>query len=264
MEQQQLPPSKQLLQARIDKQLSLESIAPQLNLPVATLKALEQADYDALHGPAYVVAYMRAYAQLLGLNAQDLILQYKELYLQQPQQENSLLQSALIKEQHKKYKTAYGVAAALVLLLLLAVLTPDNFQGAANNSGIIIDTSYGSAHIINLDSLPEENPTQGLLPEMMLKTQQGTIEETAAVTWPKVAELYFHFTADCWVEVFDGEGQRIYAALQKTDQTLALTGKPPFRISLGYAPGVELSYNGEPVNITTSSANATELVVGKS
>lgn len=263
MEQQQLPPSEQLLQARTSKQWSLESLAKQLNLPVATLSALEKADYEVLHGSAYVIAHMRAYAQLLGLNAQDLVTQYKAEYLQSPEQEVRSLQSAFIKDQHKKYKTAYGVAAAAVLLLLLAVLSPDNLQLAANDdSSIIIDTSYGSTYLSNVQSLPDENPTQGLLPDVVTKAQLSDGVENIEEALQEVSELAFHFTADCWVEVFDGEGQRIYAALQKSDQTLELSGKPPFRISLGYAPGVELSYNGEPVSITASSANVAQLVVG--
>lgn len=264
-QQQQLPPSEQLLQARSKKQWTIEHLAQQLNLPVATLVALEQANYDALHGSGYVIAHMRAYAQILGLDADTLIQQYKALYVEpQSQENNALLQSAFILEQHKKYKTAYGALAALLLLLSLAVLTPDTFKNVSNDKGITIDTSYGSAFIANNSALPEDNPTQDLLPAVQYNAAKTTASTSENHAGQKLSELHFRFTANCWVEVFDGDGQRIYAALQKENQTLALSGKPPFRISLGYAPGVELSYNGSPVSITTSSANATELVVGKS
>jgi cytoskeleton protein RodZ len=77
--------------------------------------------------------------------------------------------------------------------------------------------------------------------------------------------LEFSFTADCWVEVRDGDNTLIFADLKRTRDTLLLRGKEPFSIVLGYAPGVSLSHNGAPVDIEADErSNAAALVVTRS
>ena len=45
-----------------------------LNLTQRTIEALEADDYQSLPGRVYVNGYVRAYAKMLGLDADDLIL----------------------------------------------------------------------------------------------------------------------------------------------------------------------------------------------
>ena len=72
------------------------------------------------------------------------------------------------------------------------------------------------------------------------------------------------FSADSWVEVRDGTGRNIYADLNRAGQQLDLSGRGPFRVLFGYAPGVEVSYNGEPVALTPHIRNdVASLVIGR-
>ena len=73
------------------------------------------------------------------------------------------------------------------------------------------------------------------------------------------------FTAECWVEVKDAEGNMLVADLKSQGDKLQIEGLAPFEILLGYAPAASLSYNGEPVkiNINTRSKSA-RFTVGKS
>lgn len=77
--------------------------------------------------------------------------------------------------------------------------------------------------------------------------------------------LFFSFTGDCWVEVKDMQDNVIYAALKKAEDTLSLDGNGPFKVLLGYAPGVTLNFNGERVEIDPNSrTNSARIVVGRS
>jgi len=76
--------------------------------------------------------------------------------------------------------------------------------------------------------------------------------------------LSFSFSDDCWVEVQDRSGRSIYSDLSRPGQSLELTGEAPFRILLGYAPGVHLEYNGEPVALAAHTRNnVAQLVLGQ-
>ena len=78
------------------------------------------------------------------------------------------------------------------------------------------------------------------------------------------AELWFEFAEDCWIEVFDMEGELLYKDLQRRYESLRLIGSGPFQIRLGYAPGVTLEYNGERVPLAPHTRNnVASLVVGQ-
>ncbi|MEE8057324.1 MAG: RodZ domain-containing protein [Pseudomonadales bacterium] len=76
--------------------------------------------------------------------------------------------------------------------------------------------------------------------------------------------LYFHFSDDCWVEVKDSDNKVIFADLKRAADTLELSGNAPFRVLLGYAPGVSLDYNGKSVAIGVNQKNnSARLVIGR-
>ena len=62
--------------------------------------------------------------------------------------------------------------------------------------------------------------------------------------------LVFRFTDDRWVQVFDASGSLLHEDLERAEGELELRGDAPFTITLGYAPGVQLEYNGERVMLT--------------
>ena len=77
-------------------------------------------------------------------------------------------------------------------------------------------------------------------------------------------QLRFTFSDECWVEVKSTTGENLYSDLNRAGRTLILTGSGPFRILLGYAPGVSLEFNGEPVPLDRYTRNnVANLVLGQ-
>jgi cytoskeleton protein RodZ len=76
--------------------------------------------------------------------------------------------------------------------------------------------------------------------------------------------IRFTFNDECWVEVKTLGGENLYSDLNRAGRTLMLQGRGPFRILLGYAPGVELEFNGEPVPLARYTRNnVASLVLGE-
>jgi cytoskeleton protein RodZ len=76
--------------------------------------------------------------------------------------------------------------------------------------------------------------------------------------------ITFTFNEECWVEVKALDGENLYSDLNRAGRTLKLQGRGPFRILLGYAPGVALQFNGEPVPLTRYTRNnVATLVLGE-
>lgn len=76
--------------------------------------------------------------------------------------------------------------------------------------------------------------------------------------------LQFTFVDECWVEVKSTAGDNLYSDLSRAGATLTLEGRGPFRILLGYAPGVTLTFNGERVTLAPHTRNnVATLVLGQ-
>jgi len=76
--------------------------------------------------------------------------------------------------------------------------------------------------------------------------------------------LAFRFSEDCWLEVRSASGVTLYSYLGRSGSALELVGAAPFRILLGYAPGAQLSFNGETVPLGPHTRNnVATLVLGQ-
>jgi cytoskeleton protein RodZ len=59
--------------------------------------------------------------------------------------------------------------------------------------------------------------------------------------------LQLNFSADSWVELYDASGQRVFYDLGSANSVRSLTAAAPLRVFLGFADGVQLELNGQPV-----------------
>lgn len=76
--------------------------------------------------------------------------------------------------------------------------------------------------------------------------------------------LRLSFANDCWVEIRDASGRGVFSDLRRAGQQLEVRGEGPFNVLLGYAHGVELTYNGEAVAVAPHIRNdIASLVVGR-
>ena len=68
---------KVLQDARIAKNLSLDTAAQETNIRKSYLEAIEQNDFASLHGDVFVKGVMRTYGNYLGLDGAQLVEEYK-------------------------------------------------------------------------------------------------------------------------------------------------------------------------------------------
>jgi len=63
------------------------------------------------------------------------------------------------------------------------------------------------------------------------------------------SSLRFESATDAWIQVVDGKGTR-FSKLVRAGSTESLTGVPPFRLVVGEAALVKLTYNGNSIDLT--------------
>ncbi|MEM7101407.1 MAG: RodZ domain-containing protein [Pseudomonadota bacterium] len=60
---------------------------------------------------------------------------------------------------------------------------------------------------------------------------------------------------DCWIEVKRADGSLLYGDLGRSGSVIELEGNGPFSVLFGYAPGVDLEFNGERVALAPHTRN---------
>ena len=73
-------PGERLQAARIQQGLSLDDVANRMHLSLDILKAIEDNKFEVITAPIFVKGYLRAYARIVSLNEDEIILQYRDFY----------------------------------------------------------------------------------------------------------------------------------------------------------------------------------------
>lgn len=112
---------------------------------------------------------------------------------------------------------------------------------------------------------PTDSPPDAPLQISLDGAEEGSVPITNPLTYVPGDEhvLVFRFIDDCWVEVLDAGGARVHGDLERAGNELEVSGQAPFALTLGYASGVELEYNGQPVVLEPHTKNnVARLVLG--
>lgn len=66
---------------------------------------------------------------------------------------------------------------------------------------------------------------------------------------PAAVALRVRATSDCWLEIYDAEGRRLYFNLLPGGSATTIRGRAPLRVLLGNVPGVGLDLEGRSIGV---------------
>lgn len=290
-------PGAMVSAARLRAGLSQNELAGKVNLLIGQIIALETDRFEQLPGAMFVRGYLRNIARVLALDEAALIKAYQEqipltapaaIHARTP--EVGAMRRPISLDRVSSARRHWGlVVAALVVASLWGwqqrghdvgralSLTPDVANGETTAlPGGIEEALSGNAEARLMDSVELLSPTKTSIPAVAPTTgaapsvdasvaQQQLATGDSKIVTAEGDQLSLRFSADCWVEIKDRDNRVLVASLKHADDRLQLQGRGPFRVLLGFAPGVEMAYNGTPVNIEVSQGSrSTRLIVGSS
>ncbi|MBA5238978.1 MULTISPECIES: cytoskeleton protein RodZ [Pectobacterium] len=88
----------------------------------------------------------------------------------------------------------------------------------------------------------------GLLGAGAVAPAAGTVAESNPV--PAAHALVMTFTADCWLEVTDASGKKLFSGMQRNGGTLNLDGQSPYKLKIGAPAAVQIQFQGKPVDLS--------------
>jgi cytoskeleton protein RodZ len=293
-------PGETLQAARQAMEISCREVAEALNLPIRTVEAIEANDYEQLPGAVFTRGYIRAYARLLELDSDPVVARYTAGDTDTQTLETEVAQplQGLVREHPQWVVAAAGLAALAVVIALSVWLWPAADDavviapapaavetGTPSPTDVVAPAPAPSAVEPEAQTAPRSTPelpsqtaqpdsprvaanapaTEQLAPGL---PQSGPLAPTPAglsrITPTGSDQLWFQFSEDCWVEIKSTTGASLYSDLSRAGRTLELIGEAPFRILLGYAPGVEMSFNDEVVALAPHTRNnVANLVLGQ-
>jgi len=276
-----------LKRAREKAGMSLASAAENLLISVDIIKALENSQADALPALTFTQGYIRSYARLLGISAEEIISDYVHMA---PDSRQVLTPHSVLPVQKccndklVKFISFSFVVVAVIVLVLWMINTDFTLK-----TDTVADTSDGLATVDSQtlaepqlnesseDSIVEQSTVSvesdasienKLMPEKNLQSEPATtltldvdrsnnanevpatqpLSDLETSTSSVADKLFLSALGDSWCEIQDSTGKRLYYQLLNTGEEIELTGTAPFIVFLGNAPEVRVEINNKIVD----------------
>lgn len=267
-----------LAAARHARGISVIEIAKELHLDEPKVRALEENRFDALGAPVFAKGHMRKYANLVGVPIDDILADYYGL-------NRSVGAPPVVGPPRKiprEVSPGSWVGGTAVILVVAAAawwwfnMKPESGSPAVRPATLAPFESDPQ----NIPSEQQEDPAANLQDDepaiedelIGLPVEEAPdfapIETTpepgpdivAVEEAPDVAnepaannvELVLSYAGDCWTEVTDATGRRLYFDLGTDGRTVTLNGVGPLGVLLGDSSNVSVRVNGFDYSIPAS------------
>lgn len=286
-----LSPGKMLLQARLVAGLSQDHVAKKLYMTVYKVNALEADDYSSLNSDTFARGYLRAYANLVGIDLAVILAAYDELLVQLQPSELVQEKAPIVAENNHRgaWQFLAVIGVFFIALWLISVwffdnhsdsqyVVPlvDNAPSSVASKAVMENASAIDTSAMVLSSASGESNAAELLAVAPAESKQITSvvvspdavnqldEPSEQVKSTRLDELIFSFREESWLEVSDSRGDVLATELQSAGSKLNLVGLAPFDVKLGNAPAVDVLFNGKKIDvIPLMGSNVLTLKIGK-
>lgn len=275
--------------AREARNVSLEEIARELHLDPDMLRDLEANRFDRFSAPVFTKGYLRRYAGLVGVPEEEVLADFEAVSDSDGPPPVVIKSPPVRTRYVPSLQTVLVVLLVCVLGVLGwwafsgAVLTP--LEEASSGSGDarparVSDDAPG-ATLADLSANPGTDRAAPAASEAAAAgasaNAEGTAEEATAEGADAVADgrqaatapsairavseqsaasagnreiaLTLSFTDECWLQVTDGDGERLYAGIARGGQVRRFSAVPPVSLVFGNADAASIEVDGEPYAI---------------
>jgi cytoskeleton protein RodZ len=230
--------------------LTVQQAAEQLNLDPAVILALEAEDYGALGAAVFAKGHLRRYGALLGLPDAELVDAFEQSRSQLPQP--TLVPKARVAmiPVRARPKWPWVVGSLLLFLLvagIIAYLSEYGFGPPGRDEEV--------ARVPATQPVPPPLPATSTVATQPQAPATGTAPPAAAP--PGQVSLLVSFSADSWVEIYDGSGKAVLYDLGLAGTRRSVTATAPLSVTFGNAAAVALQVNGRSVTTPAPPAGQT-------
>lgn len=256
---------ERLRAAREQQPLSLAQISAELRIETKYLTALEEDRLEAFPAPVFAKGFLRQYGGMLGLDERDLIAQY---YRQAQTRDVPVIAHKPIRVRDED-QIRHWLAAAIVLVALAGAaaawwLTQPGTEPVTVQSEPVPapePTPPAPAPALEMpaaavmDAAPEPAGAAGesTEPAIAAAGAAGPAADEPTAADPSAVQVELVFNEDCWTEITDAGGERLFYGLGSAGARSRFEATLPISLFFGNAGGVELTVDGAPYPIPADS-----------
>lgn len=94
------------------------------------------------------------------------------------------------------------------------------------------------------------NSLQSAAGSVVAQASLPTAEANVVTTSASADTLHMTFSNDCWLEVADAAGKKLFSGLKRKGETLDLTGHPSYKLKIGAPAAVQIQFQDKPVDLS--------------
>jgi len=263
-------PNVRLREARQAQSLTTADVARRLKLSVWQVEALESGQYQRLPGPIFVRGFIRNYARLLKLDADELVHAVSGFLPQSaPGPEAPPSRDIPFPAASTGRWRRYAIAAAVIVAVLAVYEFYFNDQRATVSTRSDVLPAMTGAPATK-PAAPAAKPRADqskpvaatAAPPVKAVAAAPPVKAVAAapagasaaqprerIPHPDDREVRFVFNDESWVEVRDRNDQTLFAQLNRAGTTRRVIGLPPLHIVVGNSQGVQMTYGGREIDL---------------
>jgi len=273
--------------ARKQQKKSVEDIAEELNLSISQIKTIELDQSEGLPEPTYVRGYIRSYANLLGLNPDEIL----EHYLNKNWQKSANLDDLPrgLRESDSSDGSLFTPARVIGFLVLAGGISFAIYSGWLNS--FFSQSSSSTTNAVNTTELSPvgeitenqttSSPSEGLSSAdaqssevaSSLSNENGelggsdvdvgeaglTANEGIAISSDGTAsglanplenKVVLRFSETSWVDIRDESQDRLAFQTYAAGDVMEVSAEGVLSILLGNAKGVAMTLNGQDYDLT--------------
>jgi len=243
--------------------VSLEQLAKILKLSVLQLQHLENDEHHLLGPATFVKGYAKCYCREFNLDSATVMALF-------PENQETVKKSKMQSFSKRTEKEAHDSRLMLVSYIILAIAIGSSAlwwwqnstplkQQTATKPVIDLsaqDTTQTQSQAVNTDDEQIELiQLEDNVPETPVQMREEVTVEPEKQDQNGLSTVIMMFNEDSWVEIHDGEGEKVAFGVKKAGYEMTVTGTPPFSVVLGKHQVVEITLNGEAIDISDFPKN---------
>ncbi|MTD28547.1 cytoskeleton protein RodZ [Erwinia sorbitola] len=114
-------------------------------------------------------------------------------------------------------------------------------SATAQSSAANTQADNSQPAVVSPSQAPVDTGASGQLPTSSAGVSQPAVDPNAVV---------MNFSSDCWLEVTDATGKKLFSGIQRSGGKLSLAGTAPYRLKIGAPAAVQIEYQGKPVDLS--------------
>lgn len=258
---------ERLARARREKQISIDEIAKELHIDDYKVRALERNDFEVLGAPVFAKGHLRKYAQLVGVPVGDVLADYYAL--------NRSVGLPPLVARVRPESREINLGRWLMVLLLLG-LAAGAYWWFVEREAPRTTVAAGDSGRVSLPPAADTGVTDAVEDRTQTDTEADLqAPDAAGETTPPVAaateapaeistlpdgdvseppppppgpagaevRLAVTYSGDCWTEITDASGVRLFFGLGSAGRTINVRGTGPLSVLFGNADNVALAVN---------------------